>query len=261
MVGRKICEDRRFFLLENYGTKVLLVEDNRVNRLVNGVLLQQWGIEVHMAHNGLEALKMAQCISFNLILMNLHMPKMDGFEATRNIRMMNEYYKQLPIIALTASSTLQCRERAGLAGITELLLKPFRPQSLYHMICKHLYMNADCVKNESLNPAQMQQKLERIAQGDADFKKQLIQLYLKSFREILDALNTGKLQDAENLRRMRHKHKTSILMLELENLEAALFNLQQILDSGIIDQVEIGCKTQDVRYSGEQIIRELEAIA
>lgn len=247
--------------MENNKIKVLLAEDNRVNRLVSRVLLQQWGMEVHMAGNGLEALEMAQCNSYDLILMNLHMPKMDGFEATRNIRMMNEHYKPLPIIALTASSTLQSRECAGLAGITELLIKPLRPQSLYHMICKHLYINAEDVKNEPLNPAQMQQKLEEVAQGDADFKKQLIQLYIKSFREILDALNTGMLQEKENLRQMRHKHKTSILMLDLKDFEAALYNLQQTLDSGIVDQVEIGCKIEDVRHLGEQVIRELEAIA
>lgn len=258
-IGQQAEKTRDQYALFSAHKKVLLVEDNRVSQLVCKKYLKKWGLEAHVANNGLEALKMVECYSYDLILMDLQMPEMDGFEATDKIRQMQAGKQPIPIIALTASATLQSRKQATAAGITDLLSKPFNPESLYHIICKHLPVKADMAdKAEKL--ALLKQKVMNVTDGDEVFQKNLIHLFVKSFREILDLLNTGQLQHAEMLRRTRHKHKTSLRLLGLTAFEAALMDLQKALTSETADQAEIGAGIIKIRQLGEGHIEELEAI-
>lgn len=233
--------------------KVLLAEDNQVNQLITAKFLKSWGLETHIANNGLEALQMVQCEQYDLILMDLQMPEMDGFEASRQLRRMNAHYRQLPIIALTASAVGQYREEAGAAGITSILTKPFKPDQLYNAICQYL-------KAGTSNSSLLLRKVEQVSDGDFSFRKELIHLYLKSFRDILGELNAGKLQDPESLRRTRHKHKSTLHMLELDDFESALLNLEQVVESGAMDQADIHGNIRQINQLGEQLIQELEAI-
>lgn len=115
--------------------KVLLVEDNQTNVLVLSHFLKKWGIAFEVAHNGLEALSFYKKQPFKLILMDMQMPEMDGFEATEEIRKSNS---NIPIIALTASATSQEKQRAELAGVNDYITKPFDPQHLHGVIQKYM---------------------------------------------------------------------------------------------------------------------------
>lgn len=119
----------------NTAPQLLLVEDNPTNVLVLSHFLKKWDIPFKVAENGLEAVEFYQHQPFQLILMDMQMPKMNGFEATQKIR---ESDKQIPIIALTASATTHEKERAQRAGVNEYLTKPFDPKQLYQVIQKHL---------------------------------------------------------------------------------------------------------------------------
>ena len=120
------------------GTRVLLVEDNSINVMVARQFLQLWKIEMDVAINGLMAIEMVSEKDYDVVLMDLQMPEMDGYEATKHIRSMpGKNFGQLPIIALTASAMLDIKDKAFDVGMNDYLSKPFNPNELYQKIAKH----------------------------------------------------------------------------------------------------------------------------
>lgn len=115
------------------GLKVLLVEDNRLNRQLALALLQRVGIETSLAENGEEAVRAVAMQTFDLVLMDVQMPVMDGLEATRTIRARSEC-AALPIIAMTANAMSGDRERCLAAGMNDHLPKPIDAQLLYRTL-------------------------------------------------------------------------------------------------------------------------------
>jgi two-component system cell cycle response regulator DivK len=105
------------------GTLVLLVEDNEVNRYLVRFLLEQRGFAVDTANNGMEAIEQARVRKPDLILMDIQMPVMDGYEATRLLKA-DEALKSVPVVALTAYAMPHERERALDAGCAGHIEKP-----------------------------------------------------------------------------------------------------------------------------------------
>ncbi len=117
------------------GVRILLVEDNRINRDVATEMLRIYGAHVMSAEHGTEALELLKQNSFDVVLMDLHMPVMDGFETTRRIR--QQYAGQtLPVIAMTAAVMQQDRERCKEAGMVDFLAKPINPTELLAVLQK-----------------------------------------------------------------------------------------------------------------------------
>ncbi|MCX7185067.1 MAG: PAS domain S-box protein [Nitrosospira sp.] len=111
------------------GVRILLVEDNAINQQVVQEFLQQAGAEVSLADNGRIAIAQAQWGDFDMILMDLQMPGMDGFEATQRIRSLPGK-QHLPIIAMTAAAMLKDRQACEAAGMNDFVSKPFDPLRL-----------------------------------------------------------------------------------------------------------------------------------
>lgn len=120
--------------------KVLLVEDNPVNRMLALAMLNQLGLAVTEAENGLVALKHLEGSRFDLVLMDCQMPLMDGFEATRVIREResNSLGPRTPIIAVTANALVGDSERCLQAGMDAYLAKPYTLKTLFEMIAPWL---------------------------------------------------------------------------------------------------------------------------
>lgn len=116
------------------GFKVLLVEDNLINIKVADKILKRWNVDVDIAVNGVLALEKFKENAYNLILMDLSMPVMDGYEATAIIRRTNS---SIPIIALTASTSYLSLEKAIQIGVNEYITKPFIPRDLNRKLCKY----------------------------------------------------------------------------------------------------------------------------
>jgi CheY-like chemotaxis protein len=112
------------------GAHVLLAEDNKINQQVAEELLAQAGLKVTIANNGLEALEMVKKQTFDAVLMDMQMPEMDGYEATRAIRQ-NPDFKDLPIIAMTANVMTGDREKCMEAGMNDHVAKPIEPDNLF----------------------------------------------------------------------------------------------------------------------------------
>lgn len=118
---------------------ILIVDDNPINRMVAQKTVARWGIKSDTAENGQQALEMVKSKDYDLILMDLHMPVMDGYEATRLIRALpNLKYKELPIIALTGSEIVIRHEVMTRTGINDTILKPFVPKDLFNKIRLYL---------------------------------------------------------------------------------------------------------------------------
>lgn len=117
------------------GYKILLVEDNLINIKIADQILKKWDIEVFVAKNGREAVNMFSPAKYHLILMDLHMPEMDGYEATVEIRKLD---KNIPIIALTAAALVEDKQRVFAAGMNDFISKPFKPNDLYNKITKSI---------------------------------------------------------------------------------------------------------------------------
>ncbi len=116
--------------------RVLVVEDNPVNRMVACATLEKAGYRVEVATNGLEAVAAVRDDEFQLVLMDIQMPEMDGLEATRVIRDLEaeQERRRLPIIALTAHALEEERERCLGAGMDDFLAKPFRAEELLGLL-------------------------------------------------------------------------------------------------------------------------------
>jgi CheY-like chemotaxis protein len=109
--------------------KILLVEDNPLNQQLGIYVFKRWGQEVHLAENGKIAIEMLEKESFDLILMDIQMPVMDGLEAIRQIRL-DPNLVNIPIIALTALAMNSDREKCLDAGANDYLTKPVKLRQL-----------------------------------------------------------------------------------------------------------------------------------
>jgi CheY-like chemotaxis protein len=118
---------------------VLVVDDNQINRLLISKVLNRWGIQPEFAENGEQAVeKIEGNHNLDVVLMDVHMPVMDGVEATRIIRSKEEaFYQQLPIIALTASMLISEINEIHACGMNDYILKPFDPKGLYDKLAKY----------------------------------------------------------------------------------------------------------------------------
>jgi CheY-like chemotaxis protein len=133
---RRTREDGGSILVRN--VLVLVVDDNRINRMVAEGLLQRYGAEVHTAPGGEEALEMVQKQNYDLVFMDHMMPGMDGIETARKIRSMGNQFSRLTIIALTANALSGVRDMFLREGLDDFLPKPIMVQELKDILAKYL---------------------------------------------------------------------------------------------------------------------------
>ncbi len=142
VLGKDSTEEKKGVLITKYSIResqkrlnILIVEDNIINQKVAAHILQKFGNTVFLANNGIEAIQALKKKEFDLILMDIQMPKMDGLEATKKIRKEEENTgKHIPIIALTAHAMQGDKERCLDAGMDDYISKPLKSEELFEAI-------------------------------------------------------------------------------------------------------------------------------
>lgn len=213
--------------------KILLVEDNDVNRLYAESILRRWHCEADTAENGFVAIEKVKGNKYDVILMDVQMPVMDGYEATRAIRMMPGEMAAIPIVALTANATKSDIDKCLVAGMNDFLSKPFTPEDLYNKLVKDLGLGNDDVSTQITPGNDTSDKtkaydltyLRSTSQNDENFLRDIIATFTSSTPSILDEMTSliakGSLAE---LGRLAHKLKSSLLLLGMNDLkQQALF--------------------------------------
>lgn len=125
-------------LQHNLSGHILIVDDAATNLLVGKTMLNKFGITVDTAVNGEEAVKCYQNTAYDLILMDCRMPVMDGYNASKNIRQLEQQGQHIPIIALTANTSKEEKEMCCYSGMDNVLTKPYQKNEIYNMLRKYL---------------------------------------------------------------------------------------------------------------------------
>lgn len=126
--------------LRDLGTlNILLAEDNKVNLFITESMLNDWGFNVDIAGDGEEVLRLMELKDYDMVLMDIQMPIMDGLEATKRIREMRDPNKsRVPVIALTANTGRQAHKQFMTLGMNDWVVKPFKEETLYRKMAMHL---------------------------------------------------------------------------------------------------------------------------
>jgi two-component system sensor histidine kinase/response regulator len=235
------------------GRRVLLVEDNELNRDLAGELLADLGISVTMALNGREAVNRVLKEPFDLVLMDIQMPVMDGVEATRLIRA-DQRFSELPILAMTAHAMAGDYKKSLDAGMNDHLTKPINPNTLKKALLKWMTgkqvrsvkpgvtatgtVQGDDYLPEKLAPFDIQAVLRR-----TNGKPRLVRKMMLSFRnqyahagtDLRQLIDEGKMEEAQ---RFAHTLKGIARTLEAAELGDAAFAVETALRSGDVPYAE-----------------------
>jgi len=206
--------------------RILLVEDNPVNQKLALIMLKKRGWEVRLARNGQEAVDLLAEHTFDLALMDVQMPVMDGLTATQLIRQ-RETGRHTPIIAMTAHAMKGDQERCLAAGMDAYISKPIRPETLYNMVERFL---APPPSTDGL-----QTLLETLG-GDRELFQEIVELFLRHYPTELQRLATAVAeQDAPTARAAAHTLKGELAQLGLEEAREFAYQLEQMGRAGQLD--------------------------
>jgi PAS domain S-box-containing protein len=194
--------------------KILLVEDNEMNRLVATTILKKYGAAITEVVNGKEAISELSRVDYDLVLMDIQMPVMDGLEATKAIR--NELKNEIPVIALTANAIKGENERCLQAGMNDYVSKPFEEEDLISAIAHWLGKNINMGKEIFIENGQTEKlydlsKLIKISGSNKEFVSKMITLFADqtplSVKEIREAY---KKKDFATVRSVAHRIRPGI---------------------------------------------------
>jgi signal transduction histidine kinase/CheY-like chemotaxis protein len=219
------------------GANILVVEDNAVNQLLVKKVLQRTGCKTDIASNGVEALECVKAKRYDLILMDIQMPEMDGYETTEYIRTkLPSPQSDIPIIAMTAHAFNSDITRCISAGMNDYISKPFKSEDLYARIMKFCG-EVRHTKIVSLNQSEGILKYQidmasiyELGNGDARFINELILVYDKQTPAFVEKLRGyTKSQNFEAIRSVCHQIKSSYGMLKMAELDRALKEIIEVL--------------------------------
>ena len=205
----------------------MLAEDGLVNQQVASGLLEAHGHSVVVVNNGTEAVRAVERESFDIVLMDVQMPEMDGFEATRAIREWEKTTgKHLPIVAMTAHAMKGDRERCLQAGMDYYLTKPIQSKALYETVEGVAAVaetpNEPPVEAEATDSIMDWNAAVRRLGGREDLLRQMVPIFFKESAKHLPALREALIQrDTGNVRRTAHALKGSVACFVAPLAEAA----------------------------------------
>ncbi|WP_121354561.1 response regulator [Flavisolibacter nicotianae] len=204
-------------------TAVLVVEDNEINRGLLRTLLRQWQVQCDFAGNGKEAIQKLERQKFDLVLMDIQMPEMDGYTATQAIR--TELGLQIPIIAMTAHAMAGEREKCLGYGMNDYLSKPVREEQLQKILLRFAAQNnpvhqtSPDVKNSAVDFRYIDLSyMKEVSGGNAAYEKLVTEQFLELLPADLATIEKAwHEKEISLLRRTAHNMKTTISVMGLND--------------------------------------------
>ena len=216
--------------LDQNNIKILVAEDNAMNQNLMKHLLAGWNLDFDVVNNGREAIEAIERKNYQLVLMDIQMPQMDGYTATMKIR--NELKSNIPIIAMTAHAMAGEREKCLSYGMNEYLAKPIRENDLFKIINNLLRGNneergsekqAGNYGNKTFEVINLEY-LEELSGGDKVFEKSMVEQFLQQVPDELKAIQDAFTKsNYGEVAQIAHNMKTSISFMGLtEKLNPSL---------------------------------------
>jgi len=231
--------------------RILVVEDNEINQMIINKLLNDWGVEIENAGNGVEAIAMIRERDYDIVLMDIEMPQMNGYDATSHIRKSLPAPKnKIPILAMTAHASLKEREKCFTSGMDDYISKPFDPADVRNKIIQLTSggQKFKTIKQQSIGngttlpdkkePLKTRQTnlafLREMSDENDSFIRDFISLFLQNAPESITLLQKHLEQkDWEQLRQVAHKIKPSFNYLGLKELHHAALTIEEYARQGI----------------------------
>jgi len=218
--GTEFSQNKNIDDIDLSNLSVLVVDDNNVNRRIASFDLKRWGITVNEAANGQLAIEQLSKNHYDIILMDISMPGMDGMEATKYIRHnTSDDIKDIPIIAMTASAFEGEKEKCMSAGMNDYISKPFNPDTLREKIAqwgkpeftdpsKVVVSSAHSSTDKKLTDLHL---MYENADGNSNYVKNILEVYLKMVPKDLEEFRMSiKESDLKNTQYLCHKIKTTV---------------------------------------------------
>ena len=220
--------------------RVLVVEDMELNQFIARHIMESWGFEVGVASDGNQAIELIKHNDYDLVLMDIQMPNLNGMAATRQIRRMHDRQKaNVPIIALTGNSLNTEGEKYIAAGMNDYLAKPLSEAKLFEVVSANL-------NNDNINPIKMKtiqfneidsapaEKLydlttiREISGGDEDFVNTMIALFIETVPANLRELNTSlQNKNWDMVSKMAHKLKSTLDSMGIHSISQDIRIVEQ----------------------------------
>jgi len=209
---------------------ILVAEDVELNQFLAKHIMQSWGFEVTIAENGRKAVEVLQAGDFDLVLMDIQMPEMDGIHATQCIRQLADRKKaSIPVIALTANALKGDSDTYLQAGMNDYLSKPFTEENLFNVIRRNLPAQeempavsvAAAAEPASQEPACLYDlsMVRSVSGGDEAFIKKMVQLFIDTvppgLADLKEAMATAQWQ---KMGKVAHKLKSTIDSIGISSL-------------------------------------------
>ncbi len=223
---------------------ILLVEDNALNQLLAKKVLSDWGWDVEVAGDGIIALEKIEQENFDLVLMDIQLPEMDGYEATTEIRSKLPHPKSdIPIIAMTAHAISGEEEKCFKVGMNGYISKPFNPQKLYQKIAsvvgttdanlKAPGEETSSIQNNIMNKHTDLAYLNKLANGSNEFITQMLTLFIEQTPDAIGRMEKyAQENNWELLSKIAHKMKPSIMFVGLKEIEKEVKTLEDYSAEG-----------------------------
>ncbi|MFL5729087.1 MAG: ATP-binding protein [Cytophagaceae bacterium] len=230
--------------------KILVVEDIALNQLLMKTLLDEFGFDRDIAPNGKEAIEKLQTKSYDIILMDLQMPEMNGWEATEYIR--NNMNSKIPIIALTADVTTVDLAKCKAVGMNDYIAKPVDERLLYHKIMglvkKPVPVEQNVVEDNGIKKKCIDlDYLHKHTKSNAALMKEIITLYIEQTTSLVTAMHNGlRDKDFKVLSAAAHKMIPSFSIVGINNSY-----------EGIAKKVQEYCQEQGVQSTVSDEVAEM----